>query len=134
MLATGPESVRMIYDWLFEPESMARPEFDLDHYVALWDLTNRQDARNCEWQQEGLHARPLAHGNFVPQESGCHQFNQWVLESLGERAALAPAPATAEAWPSPTVCPRLPCPRAPAVGRGRGAGRETRWPPASTAR
>jgi phenylpropionate dioxygenase-like ring-hydroxylating dioxygenase large terminal subunit len=84
MLATGPESVRMIYDWLFEPESMTRPEFDLDHYVALWDLTNRQDARNCEWQQEGLHARPLAHGNFVPQESGCHQFNQWVLESLGE--------------------------------------------------
>ena len=63
---------------------MKRPEFDLDHYVALWDLTNRQDARNCEWQQEGLHARPLAHGNFVPQESGCHQFNQWVLESLGE--------------------------------------------------
>jgi glycine betaine catabolism A len=86
MLATGPESVRMIYDWLFEPESMTRPEFDLDHYVALWDLTNRQDARNCEWQQEGLHARPLAHGNFVPQEGGCHQFNQWVLESLGERA------------------------------------------------
>jgi Rieske 2Fe-2S family protein len=84
MLPTGPESVRMIYDWLFEPESMQRPEFDLDHYVALWDLTNRQDARNCEWQQEGLHARPLAHGNFVPQESGCYQFNQWVLESLGE--------------------------------------------------
>jgi Rieske 2Fe-2S family protein len=84
MLPTGPESVRMIYDWLFEPESMQSPEFDLDHYVALWDLTNRQDARNCEWQQEGLHARPLAHGNFVPQEMGCHQFNQWVLESLGE--------------------------------------------------
>jgi Rieske 2Fe-2S family protein len=85
MLPTSPESVRMIYDWLFEPESMRRPEFDLDHYVALWDLTNRQDARNCEWQQEGLHARPLAHGTFVPQEHGCHQFNQWVLESLGER-------------------------------------------------
>jgi glycine betaine catabolism A len=84
MLPTGPESVRMIYDWLFEPESMKHPEFDLDHYVALWDLTNRQDARNCEWQQEGLHARPLAHGSFVPQESGCHQFNQWVLESMGE--------------------------------------------------
>jgi Rieske 2Fe-2S family protein len=84
MLPTGPESVRMVYDWLFEPESLTRPEFDLDHYVALWDLTNRQDARNCEWQQQGLHARPLDHGNFVPQELGCHQFNQWVLESLGE--------------------------------------------------
>jgi Rieske 2Fe-2S family protein len=84
MLPTGPESVRMVYDWLFEPESMQRPEFDLEHYVALWDLTNRQDARNCQWQQEGLHARPLAHGHFAPQEMGCHQFNRWVLESLGE--------------------------------------------------
>jgi len=91
MLPTGPESVRMIYDWLFEPESMTSSAFDLEHYVALWDLTNRQDARNCEWQQEGLHARPLAHGNFVPQEMGCHQFNQWVLESLGERAAVPAA-------------------------------------------
>jgi glycine betaine catabolism A len=94
MLPTGPESVRMIYDWLFEPESLTRPEFDLDHYVALWDLTNRQDARNCEWQQEGLHARPLAHGNFVPQEQGCHQFNQWVLESLGELEGSRPAGAS----------------------------------------
>jgi len=84
MLPTGPESVRMIYDWLFEPESMQLPSFNLDHYVALWDLTNRQDARNCEWQQEGLHCRELAHGNFVRQEMGCHEFNQWVLQALGE--------------------------------------------------
>ena len=93
MFATGPESVRMVYDWLFEPESLQLPGFDLDHYVALWDLTNRQDARNCEWQQEGLHSRELRHGNFVPQEVVCHQFNQWVLATLGnlgEQAAPAP--------------------------------------------
>jgi len=91
MLPTGPESVRMTYDWLFDPESLERPEFDLDHYVRLWDLTNRQDARNCEWQQEGLHARPLAHGHFVPQEAECHRFNQWVRESLGDRTPTPPA-------------------------------------------
>jgi len=84
MLPTGPESVRMIYDWLFEVESMRRPDFNLDHYVALWDLTNRQDARNCEWQQEGLHCREFTSGIFVPQEWGCHQFNRWVFETLGE--------------------------------------------------
>jgi Rieske 2Fe-2S family protein len=89
MFPTGPESVRMVYDWLFEPESLQAPAFDLEHYVRLWDLTNRQDARNCEWQQEGLHARPLAHGHFVPQEGECHKFNQWVLERLGERPPTA---------------------------------------------
>ena len=101
MLPTGPESVRMIYDWLFEVESMSRPDFNLDHYVALWDLTNRQDARNCEWQQEGLHCREFTSGIFVPQEWGCHQFNRWVLETLGElngRSTIGSAKGSATAY------------------------------------
>ena len=84
MLPTGPESVRMVYDWLFEPESMERDDFDLDRYVELWDITNRQDARNTEWQQAGIHGRHFRGSNFVPQEDGPHGFNQWVLYSLGE--------------------------------------------------
>ena len=84
MLPTGPESVRMIYDWLFEPRSMERDDFDLDHYVKLWDITNRQDARNCEWQQAGLHSRHFKGSNFVPQEDGPHIFNEWVKACLGE--------------------------------------------------
>jgi Rieske 2Fe-2S family protein len=82
MFPTGPESVRIVYDWLFEPDSMASPQFDLEHYVALWDLTNRQDAQNCEWQQQGVHARPFKHGNFVPQEFDCHRFAEWVRVAL----------------------------------------------------
>ena len=84
MQPTGPESVRMIYDWLFEPEAMAQDDFDLDFMVELWDVTNRQDARNCEWQQQGLHSRHFDRSNFVPQEGGPYNFNQWVLYSLGE--------------------------------------------------
>jgi Rieske 2Fe-2S family protein len=84
---TGPESVRIVYDWLFEPEAMASPGFDLDHYVALWDLTNRQDARNCEWQQRGTRSREFRHGHFVPQEFDCHRFAQWVRRGLRARPA-----------------------------------------------
>ncbi|MBM3345420.1 MAG: aromatic ring-hydroxylating dioxygenase subunit alpha [Betaproteobacteria bacterium] len=83
MFPTGPESVRMVYDWLFEPESLAGPGFDLEHYVALWDVTNRQDARNCEWQQQGLHALPFRHGHFMPQEFDGHRFSRWVRSALG---------------------------------------------------
>ncbi len=90
MFPTGPESVRMVYDWLFEPESMRLASFDLDHYVALWDLTNRQDVRNCEWQQEGIHCREFRHGNFVPQEVACRQFDEWVLTTLGEVEGRTP--------------------------------------------
>ena len=85
MFPTGPETVRIIYDWLFEPEHMPRGA-DLDHYVALWDITNQQYARNCEWQQQGMRSRRFKHGVFVPQEFDCHRFCQWVR--AGVRAGL----------------------------------------------
>jgi Rieske 2Fe-2S family protein len=86
MFPTGPESVRIVYDWLFEPEAMASPGFDLDHYVALWDITNKQDARNCEWQQRGTRSREFRHGHFVPQEFDCHRFAEWMRSALRAQA------------------------------------------------
>jgi Rieske 2Fe-2S family protein len=86
MFPTGPESVRMVYDWLFEPRHLPLAEEDLQHYVALWDLTNRQDARNCEWQQQGMQSRAFGHGVYVPQEFDAHRFAQWVRAGLaGEK-------------------------------------------------
>ncbi|HWA39960.1 MAG TPA: SRPBCC family protein, partial [Burkholderiales bacterium] len=86
MFPTGPESVRIVYDWLFEADRLPLPDADLEHYVALWDVTNKQDARNCEWQQEGVRSRAFEHGWYVPQEFDAHRFAQWV------RAGLAALP------------------------------------------
>ena len=82
MFPTGPQSVRMVYDWLFEARHLPLAEADLQHYVALWDITNRQDARNCEWQQEGLQSREFRHGIYVPQEFDAHRFVEWVRRGL----------------------------------------------------
>ena len=82
MLPTGPESVRIVYDWLFEADRLPLAAADLEHYVALWDITNRQDARNCEWQQQGMRSRAFEHGWYVPQEFDCHRFAQWVRAGL----------------------------------------------------
>ena len=91
MFPTGPENVRIVYDWLFEPEAIAGPGFDLDHYVALWDITNKQDARNCEWQQRGIRSREFRHGHFVPQEFDCHRFAEWVRGALvAKRTSASP--------------------------------------------
>jgi glycine betaine catabolism A len=90
MFPTGPESVRIVYDWLFEPQHLPLPEADLAHYVALWDVTNRQDARNCEWQQQGIHARAFRHGVYVPQEFDCDRFARWVRAELRGKRARAP--------------------------------------------
>ena len=83
MTPTGPQSVRIVYDWLFERERLPLADDDLQHYVALWDITNRQDARNCEWQQQGVRAMPFEHGWYVPQEFDCHRFAQWLREQIG---------------------------------------------------
>ena len=94
MFPTGPESVRIVYDWLFEPAHMPKGK-DLEHYTALWEVTNRQDARNCEWQQQGIQSREFKHGHYVPQEFDCHRFAQWVREGLtppAGRAALSAGP------------------------------------------
>ena len=82
MFPSGPESVRIVYDWLFEPRNLPLKEADLRHYVELWQVTNAQDARNCEWQQQGIHALPFAHGHYVPQEFDAHRFAQWVRRGL----------------------------------------------------
>ena len=89
MFPTGPQSVRMVYDWLFEARHLPLADADLEHYVALWDITNRQDARNCEWQQEGLQSREFRHGVYMPQEFDAHRFAQWVRRELGSSASTA---------------------------------------------
>ena len=91
MFPTGPESVRIVYDWLFEPEHMPKGA-DLKHYTALWEITNRQDARNCEWQQQGIRSREFRHGYFVPQEFDCHRFAHWVRAGLRQAALRTRVP------------------------------------------
>jgi Rieske 2Fe-2S family protein len=81
MFPTGPEGVRIVYDWLFEPAHMPKGK-DLEHYTVLWETTNAQDARNCEWQQQGLQSRAFSRGVYVPQEFDCHRFAQWVRKAL----------------------------------------------------
>jgi len=85
MTPSGPQSVRIVYDWLFEPERLPLSDEDLNHYVALWNITNRQDARNCEWQQQGIHSREFEHGHYVPQEFDCHRFDEWVRCGLASQ-------------------------------------------------
>ena len=107
MFPTGPESVRIVYDWLFEPGNMPKGR-DLEHYVALWRATNEQDARNCEWQQQGIQSREFKHGHYMPQEFDCHRFAQRV------RFTLRAAPAALCAAPSPRARSR--------TARRRGTG------------
>ena len=84
MIPTGPTTVQLTWDYLFEPETMEREDFDAKRAYELWHITNLQDAQNVEWQQSGIESSRNHHeySVFVPQETGPHQFNQWVMEVM----------------------------------------------------
>ena len=83
---TSPTTFEITWDYLFEPSTMELPGWEPKKAYELWHVTNLQDAQNVEWQQAGLMGGSRVHDYsvFVPQEPRPHQFNQWVLEHLGE--------------------------------------------------
>ena len=88
----APDRSRVTCDWLFAPEVVARPGFDPEDTVGLFDRVNRQDWDVCEWVQAGVRSRAFAAGGvYVGIERHIRGFNDWVLDQLG-LSAESPAP------------------------------------------
>ncbi len=84
LLPTGPNTIELVWDYLFEPETMERDSFDPKQAYELWLITNFQDAQNVEWQQTGIESgRKHHHTNvFARQETGPYWFHRWVEDAL----------------------------------------------------
>ena len=84
----GPEQTELRAEWLFSPEALADPAFDLANIVDFATLVMEQDATACELNQRGLHSLRHEAGVLMPEEYAVHQFHQWVrgaLESMDVR-------------------------------------------------
>ena len=82
LLPLGPELTEMRVEYLFSPQTLADPQFDLRNVV---DFTNRvmtEDAQVCELNQLGLHARPHIRGVVMPEEYVVRQFHEWLRAEL----------------------------------------------------
>jgi Rieske 2Fe-2S family protein len=78
----GPERTELTVEYLFAPQTLASPAFDLGNIV---DFTNRvmtEDADVCELNQRGLHALPHARGVVMPEEYVIREFHQWLDAEL----------------------------------------------------
>jgi Rieske 2Fe-2S family protein len=80
----GPERTELRAEWLFAPETLAQPGFDLANVVDFATLVMRQDGEACEMNQRGLHSARHDHGVLMPQEFDVHRFQSWVRDQLGE--------------------------------------------------
>jgi Rieske 2Fe-2S family protein len=69
-------------EWLFAPDTMARPDFDPSDAIEFWDMTNRQDWRVCELSQLGVGSRAYTPGPYSDSESLLHAFDEEYLRVM----------------------------------------------------
>jgi len=78
----APERMELRVEYLFSPQSLADPEFDLRNVVDFTDRVMSEDADVCELNQKGLRAGPHARGVGMPEEYVIRQFHEWLRAEL----------------------------------------------------
>ena len=59
---------RIVCDFLFHRDEVARKDFDPSDATEFWDLVNRQDWAICESVQRGMQSRKFDRGYCAPLE------------------------------------------------------------------
>ncbi len=78
--AVSPDETILTAEWLFHPDTLARPDFDLAHVTGFARTVMEQDAATYEMNQRGLRSPAYTCGTLMPQEFDVHQFHKWVLD------------------------------------------------------
>ena len=95
----APDRTRIVTEWLFDPETMQRPDFDPSDAIEFINLIGRQDWEVCELVQKGVGSRSHDHGFYTPQESHSGTFIQWYLKRLERFEAALPVSREVSAGP-----------------------------------
>ncbi len=78
----APGRTRIATEWLFEPSTMARDDFDPQDAIEFINLIARQDWDVCALVQKGVGSRVHRHGIYVPLETHAGAFKTWYLDRL----------------------------------------------------
>lgn len=73
----APDRTRVVADWLFHAEAIAKPGFDPADAVGLFDITNRQDFAVIELVQRGTRSGRFEQV-YSPHEHLIGRFHDWV--------------------------------------------------------
>jgi Rieske 2Fe-2S family protein len=73
---------KLIAEWHFHPDEMAKPGFVFDDAVEFWDRTNREDWAISEQSYLGISSRGYAPGPYSERECQLWEFDQFVLDRL----------------------------------------------------
>jgi Rieske 2Fe-2S family protein len=73
------DRTEVICEWHFDPDEMAKPDFEADDAIEFWDVTNREDWHISELSQAGIKSRAYKPGPYSRCESLPHAFDCMVL-------------------------------------------------------
>jgi Rieske 2Fe-2S family protein len=93
---------RILCEWYFHPDEMAKPDFQADDAIEFWDTTNREDWAIVEQSQLGIQSRAYVPGPYSPREELLAAFDRIVAERVGP-ALLGRRRPSGRRSPSPTA-------------------------------
>ena len=82
LIPLGPERTELRAEWLFLPETLASPDFNLANVIDFASLVMIQDGAACEMNQRGLRRDKAVSGTLMPQEYEVFKFQQWVRNQM----------------------------------------------------
>lgn len=88
----SPTHSRIECEWYFDPDTMARPDFDPGDAVDMWDEINRQDWAVCERTQLGVRSLAWAGGRFSEQEPLVYDLDKAYEEKMTGRSRMYSKP------------------------------------------
>ena len=79
-----PGRTHVTCEWFFEPETIARDDFDSADAIGFWDMVNRQDWYVCELAQKGVATTGYPAGRYSAEEVDVHAFDSMVADRYWE--------------------------------------------------
>jgi glycine betaine catabolism A len=79
----GPDRTLVVSEYLFEPETIASPDFAPEPVIEFWDLISRQDWDVVERAQTGVGSRAFTAGVYPRQDRFLYWFNEEYRVAMG---------------------------------------------------
>ena len=79
---TGPQSCRLVTEYLFSPEAFDDPDFDPSPVVQFNERVTHQDNEACERVQRGVRSRAFENGVFPAKDGWVYNFDQRYLRDV----------------------------------------------------
>ncbi len=83
MKPLAADRTEVVCAFLFDPKTIAQPDFDPTDAVDFWDLTNRQDWHVNELTQLGMRSRAYSPGPYSDAEGLLSAFERHYLQVMG---------------------------------------------------